>query len=52
MIYLDPMFQHREKTALVMKEMRLFRPLVGMIRVPALLRRRWLWPVIGGQAAA
>lgn len=28
-IYLDPMFPHREKTALVKKEMRLFRPLVG-----------------------
>lgn len=28
-IYLDPMFPHRDKTALVKKEMRLFRPLVG-----------------------
>lgn len=28
-IYLDPMFPHREKTALVKKEMRLFRALVG-----------------------
>ena len=28
-IYLDPMFPHREKTALVKKEMRLFRPLTG-----------------------
>lgn len=28
-IYLDPMFPHREKSALVKKEMRLFRPLVG-----------------------
>jgi len=28
-IYLDPMFPHREKTALVKKEMRVFRPLVG-----------------------
>lgn len=28
-IYLDPMFPHREKTALVKKEMRLFRPLAG-----------------------
>jgi 16S rRNA (guanine1516-N2)-methyltransferase len=28
-IYLDPMFPHREKTSLVKKEMRIFRPLVG-----------------------
>ncbi len=28
-IYLDPMFPHRDKTSLVKKEMRLFRPLVG-----------------------
>ncbi len=28
-IYLDPMFPHRDKSALVKKEMRLFRPLVG-----------------------
>jgi len=28
-IYLDPMFPHREKSALVKKEMRLFRPIVG-----------------------
>lgn len=28
-IYLDPMFPEREKTALVKKEMRLFKPLVG-----------------------
>ena len=28
-IYLDPMFPHREKTAQVKKEMRLFRPLAG-----------------------
>lgn len=28
-IYLDPMFPHRDKAALVKKEMRLFRPLVG-----------------------
>lgn len=28
-IYLDPMFPHREKSALVKKEMSLFRPLVG-----------------------
>ena len=28
-VYLDPMFPHRDKTALVKKEMRLFRPLVG-----------------------
>lgn len=28
-IYLDPMFPHREKSALVKKEMRVFRPLVG-----------------------
>ena len=28
-IYLDPMFPHREKSALVKKEMRLFRDLVG-----------------------
>ncbi|RMV82738.1 SAM-dependent methyltransferase [Pseudomonas amygdali pv. tabaci] len=37
-IYLDPMFMHREKTALVKKEMRLFRPLVGDdMDAPALL---------------
>ena len=28
-IYLDPMFPHRDKSALVKKEMRLFRPLAG-----------------------
>lgn len=28
-IYLDPMFPHRDKSASVKKEMRLFRPLVG-----------------------
>lgn len=28
-VHLDPMFPHREKSALVKKEMRLFRPLVG-----------------------
>lgn len=28
-IYLDPMFPHREKSSLVKKEMRLFQPLVG-----------------------
>ncbi|MBK8401025.1 MAG: class I SAM-dependent methyltransferase [Propionivibrio sp.] len=28
-IYLDPMFPHRDKTSLVKKEMRLFRPLAG-----------------------
>src|SRR5690606_5506882 len=28
-IYLDPMFPHRDKSALVKKEMRLLRPLVG-----------------------
>lgn len=38
-IYLDPMFPHREKTALVKKEMRLFRPLVGDdMDAPALLQ--------------
>jgi 16S rRNA (guanine1516-N2)-methyltransferase len=37
-IYVDPMFPHREKTALVKKEMRLFRPLVGDdMDAPALL---------------
>lgn len=37
-IYLDPMFPHRDKTALVKKEMRLFRPLVGDdLDAPALL---------------
>jgi 16S rRNA (guanine1516-N2)-methyltransferase len=37
-IYLDPMFPHRDKTALVKKEMRLFRPLVGADQdAPALL---------------
>ncbi|GHU30075.1 ribosomal RNA small subunit methyltransferase J [Betaproteobacteria bacterium] len=28
-VYLDPMFPHRDKSALVKKEMRIFRPLVG-----------------------
>ena len=28
-IYVDPMFPHRDKSALVKKEMRVFRPLVG-----------------------
>lgn len=38
-IYLDPMFPHRDKSALVKKEMRLFRPLVGDDRdAPALLQ--------------
>lgn len=37
-VYLDPMFPHREKTALVKKEMRVFRPLVGDdLDAPALL---------------
>ncbi len=37
-IYLDPMFPHRDKSALVKKEMRLFRPLVGDdLDTPALL---------------
>ena len=37
-IYLDPMFPHRDKTALVKKEMRLFRPLAGSdADAPALL---------------
>lgn len=37
-IYLDPMFPHRDKTALVKKEMRLFKPLVGADEdAPALL---------------
>ena len=37
-IYHDPMFPHRDKSALVKKEMRLFRPLVGDdLDAPALL---------------
>ena len=37
-IYLDPMFPHRDKSAMVKKEMRLFRPLVGVdLDAPALL---------------
>jgi 16S rRNA (guanine1516-N2)-methyltransferase len=37
-VYLDPMFPHRDKAALVKKEMRLFRPLVGADQdAPALL---------------
>ncbi|MDZ5603539.1 class I SAM-dependent methyltransferase [Pseudomonas sp. RP23018S] len=37
-IYLDPMFPHRDKSALVKKEMRVFRPLVGDDQdAPALL---------------
>jgi len=37
-IYLDPMFPHRDKSALVKKEMRLFRPFVGDdMDAPALL---------------
>ncbi len=37
-IYLDAMFPHRDKSALVKKEMRLFRPLVGGdLDAPALL---------------
>lgn len=37
-IYLDPMFPHRDKSAQVKKEMRLFRPLVGAdLDAPALL---------------
>jgi 16S rRNA (guanine1516-N2)-methyltransferase len=38
-IHLDPMFPHRDKSALVKKEMRLFRPLVGADDdAPALLQ--------------
>ncbi|MEQ9725530.1 class I SAM-dependent methyltransferase [Pseudomonas sp. WHRI 8822A] len=38
-IYLDPMFPHRDKSALVKKEMRLFRPFVGDdLDAPALLQ--------------
>ncbi|MBJ7548854.1 class I SAM-dependent methyltransferase, partial [Pseudomonas sp. OA3] len=37
-IYLDPMFPHRDKSTLVKKEMRLFRPFVGDdLDAPALL---------------
>ncbi len=37
-VHLDPMFPHREKSALVKKEMRLFRPLAGDdLDAPALL---------------
>jgi len=37
-VYLDPMFPHRDKSALVKKEMRLFRPFVGDdLDAPALL---------------
>ncbi len=37
-VHLDPMFPHRDKSALVKKEMRLFRPLVGDdLDAPALL---------------
>lgn len=37
-VYLDPMFPHRDKSALVKKEMQLFRPLVGDdLDAPALL---------------
>ncbi|MEE1922190.1 class I SAM-dependent methyltransferase [Pseudomonas sp. 148P] len=37
-VYLDPMFPHRDKSALVKKEMRVFRPLVGDdLDAPALL---------------
>lgn len=37
-VYLDPMFPHRDKSALVKKEMRLFRPLTGNDEdAPALL---------------
>lgn len=39
-VYVDPMFPHRDKSALVKKEMRLFRPLVGDDPdAPALLRQ-------------
>ena len=39
-VYLDPMFPHRDKSALVKKEMRLFRSLVGDdVDGPALLAR-------------
>lgn len=38
-VHLDPMFPHRDKSALVKKEMRLFRPLVGADDdAPALLQ--------------
>ncbi|MDR1935391.1 MAG: class I SAM-dependent methyltransferase [Candidatus Accumulibacter sp.] len=36
-VYLDPMFPQRGKSALVKKEMRVFRPLVGDDDAPALL---------------
>ncbi|MFB0934489.1 MAG: class I SAM-dependent methyltransferase [Propionivibrio sp.] len=65
-VYLDPMFPHRDKSALVKKEMRLFRPLVGDDDdAPALLeaalalashrvvvKRPRKAPVIGGIAAS
>lgn len=38
-IYLDPMYPHRQKSALVKKEMRLFREIVGKdLDAPALLK--------------
>ena len=41
-IYLDPMFPHRDKSALVKKEMRLFRVLAGDDDdAPALLEAAW-----------
>jgi 16S rRNA (guanine1516-N2)-methyltransferase len=44
-IYLDPMFPHKQKSALVKKEMRVFQSLVGRIstRMPCCRRRSgWL----------
>jgi 16S rRNA (guanine1516-N2)-methyltransferase len=41
-VYLDPMFPHRDKSALVKKEMRLFRPFVGDDPDAAILLERAL----------
>lgn len=54
-VYLDPMFPHRDKSALVKKEMRLFRPLVGDdLDAPALLQAALApgQPPGGGEAPA
>ena len=45
-IHLDPMFPSRDKSALVKKEMRLFRPWLRYDDAPELLAAHWLWPAI------
>ncbi len=47
-VYLDPMYPHRDKSALVKKEMRVFQTLVGAdTDATACWPRRWHWRASG-----